>query len=243
MLKKLLSTLGVGGANIDFVLRDANIRAGEEQEGVIRVTPGTLNQRVGGIIFRLIAQSRLEDRSVTSEIERWKVAENFEITAGGQPFEIPISYRIPPKSPISTSFTRLSLTTALDSDAVIDPSDVDRITVLPEARVQLIMDAFRQLGFRENSSDSGRFNGRWQEFEYVPAGSRARHIKELDVIYDVRSDGVMLLVEAERRSLLLDILNLDELGERRMRIFLPNQVFLDAGSVGRVLDGELISSL
>jgi len=243
MLKKLLATLGVGGAKIDFVLRDANIRAGEESGGVIRVSPGSLNQRVDGIIFRLIAQSRLEDRSVTTEIERWKVAENFEIAAGAQQFEIPISYRIPPKSPISTPFTRLSLTTALDSDAVMDPSDVDRITVLPETRVQLVMDAFRQFGFRENSSDSGRFNGRWQEFEYVPVGARARHIKELDVIYDVRPDGVMLLVEAERRSLLLDILNLDELGERRMRIFLPNQVFLDDGSVERVLDRELISSL
>lgn len=243
MLKKLLSTLGVGGASIDFVMRNANIRAGEESGGVVRVTPGSLNQRVEGIVFRLIAQSRLEDRSVTSEIERWKVAESFEIAAGGQPFEIPVSYRIPAKSPISTPFTRLSLTTALDSDALMDPSDVDRITVLPEARVELIMNSFRQLGFRENNRDSGRFNGRWQEFEYLPTGGRARHIKELDVIYDVRSDGVMLLVEAEKRSLLLDILNLDELAERRMRIFLPNQVLLDADSVARVLERELISSL
>lgn len=243
MLKELLSSLGVGGATIDFVLGEASIRAGEVLGGVVRVVPGTLNQRVGGIVFRLVAQSRLEERSITSEIDRQTVAEAFEITSGGRPFEMPIRYRIPFKSPVSSAFTRLSLTTTLDSDAIIDPSDVDRITVLPERRVQMVMNAFRELGFRENVSDSGRFNGRWQEFEYVPVGGRARHIKELDVIYDVRSDGVMLLVEAERRSLLLDILDLEELGERRMRIFLADQFLQDIDAVCRELDRKLISSL
>jgi sporulation-control protein len=243
MFKKFLATLGVGGANIDFALKDTSVRAGEVLNGIVRVAPGSLNQRVGSIEFRLVAQSRVEDRSVTTEIDRQKTAEAFEITAGGRPFEMPVNYRIPSRSPVSTQFTRLSLTTALDSDAVIDPSDVDRITVLPEVRVQLVMNALHELGFRENSRDSGRFNGRWQEFEYIPAGTRARHIKELDVIYDVRPDGIMLLAEVEKRSLLLDVLNLEELAEKRIRVFISNDFFQNTGSVARELDRKLISSL
>ncbi|MDN5364636.1 MAG: sporulation-control protein [Eubacteriales bacterium] len=81
----------------------------------------------------------------------------------------------------------------------------------------------KELGFARKRSTEV-FNGRYQEFEYVPRGFMRGELDELDVIYHLRQDRVGLFMQVDRKArglsgLLADALDLDE---RNVFFFISN---------------------
>lgn len=222
MFKRVLTALGIGGAKIDLILPKDRFYAGETFEGLLKVLPGSSRQEISGIYLHLITESKSDEGTQQYEIDNHSITGSFEIDGGQEAFEARIEYTIPYYAPVTTHLTRSYLITGLETMG-LDPKDQDHIEILPEPRVRVIMDAFDRLGFMKGRDDFGVYNGKYQEFEYKPPGSLAGKVKEVDVIFQPTKEGVFLLTEFEKKSILLDILDLEELGESRHRLFLPNE--------------------
>lgn len=228
MLGKILSSIGVGSARLDLVLPQQRYYAGEEIAGILSVSGGIADQLVNKVYVQLVVKSEYrkdkELKRVVKVVDEGVLTEGFHIKAGEERREIPVKYTLPENIPITTGATKLYLVTRLDISAAVDPKDSDPIEVLPGRRQKVAMEALeKELGFARKRG-TGVFNGRYQEFEYVPRGFMRGELDELEVVYHIREDGVGLFMQVDRKTrglsgLLADALDLDE---RNVFFFISN---------------------
>lgn len=241
MLKKVLSSIGIGSSRVDLVLPKREFRAGEKVNGFLEISGGLTNQKINGIYIELIVTSRHEDSHITKPLDHQVIAGSLDIGAGQTVQKIPVSYTLPENIPLSAGKTRLFLTCSMDITNAVDPRDNDPITVLPCPRLDIIMRALEQeLGF-VHKPGSGYFNGRHQEFEYRPTRFMRGYLDELEVIFEVHRGGIGLYIELDRKArglggLLMEHLELDE---TRTSLFLDNAQITGPGAVARLIGNFL----
>lgn len=208
--KKLLASLGAGGASVETVLTEANVVPGGVVQGEVRIQGGSVDQQIEALSVGLQARVEVEggDQEVKQDIEftKQRLGGAFEVKAGAV-HVVPFGLEIPWETPITSIAGQqlhgmnIGVTTELEIARAVDSGDLDPINVHPLPAQQALLDAFVQLGFRFKSADMERGHIRgtrqrlpfYQEIEFQPPQQyRGLNQVELTFIADDREMDVVL---------------------------------------------------
>ncbi|MFK4071449.1 sporulation protein [Streptomyces sp. NPDC029674] len=208
--KKLLASLGAGGASVETVLTEVNVVPGGVVQGEVRIQGGSVDQEIEGLSVGLQARVEVEgnDQETKQDIEftKQRLGGAFTLQAN-QVHAVQFSLEIPWETPVTSIDGQqlrgmdIGVTTELEIARAVDSSDLDPIIVHPLPAQQAILDAFIQLGFRFKSADMERGHIRgtrqklpfYQEIEfYPPQQYRGLNQVELSFVADDREMDVVL---------------------------------------------------
>ncbi|MFI8291247.1 sporulation protein [Streptomyces sp. NPDC085614] len=208
--KKLLASLGAGGASVETVLTEENVVPGGVVQGEVRIQGGSVDQQIEGLSVGLQARVEVEggDQELKQDIEFVKVRLGgaFEVKAGAV-HVVPFGLEIPWETPVTAIAGQqlrgmnIGVTTELEIARAVDSGDLDPINVHPLPAQQAILDAFIQLGFRFKSADMERGHIRgtrqrlpfYQEIEFFPPQQyRGLNQVEVSFVADDREMDVVL---------------------------------------------------
>ncbi|OPX88290.1 MAG: Sporulation-control protein spo0M [Pelotomaculum sp. PtaB.Bin104] len=246
MFKNLLAGVGIGAARVDLEIQKRRIALGETIEGVVKIKGGNVDQQVDQINITLELASQYkhdhELRSVRQKIGTIKVSDGMLIKAGSPVLTIPVRLQLPYNIPVSMGRTRYYFVTNLDVKNAFDPKDIDEITVIPNAYMQMLFDAIKSLGFRDKPS-SGDYNGRLQQFEYKPTRFMSKELDEIELYFRTSENDINIVIEIDKKSrgLLGKIADDLDLDERHVSFTLPYRSMQDAEQVAAKLK-EIIES-
>ncbi|MEV4948876.1 sporulation protein [Streptomyces sp. NPDC053755] len=208
--KKLLASLGAGGASVETVLTEENVVPGGVVQGEVRIQGGSVDQQIEGLSVGLQARVEVEggDQETRQDIEFVKVRLGgaFEVKAGAV-HVVPFGFDVPWETPVTAiggqqlRGMNIGVTTELEIARAVDSGDLDPINVHPLPAQQAILDAFLQLGFRFKSADMERGHIRgtrqklpfYQEIEFFPPQQyRGLNQVEVSFVADDREMDVVL---------------------------------------------------
>ncbi|MFJ2258057.1 sporulation protein [Streptomyces sp. NPDC087844] len=209
--KRLLASLGAGGASVETELTEVNVVPGGVVQGEVRIQGGSVSQRIEGLSVGLQAKVEVEgsdDQEYKQNIEftKLQLGGAFELQANGV-HAVPFGLEIPWETPItniagqSLRGMNIGVTTELAIARAVDSGDLDPISVHPLPAQQALLDAFLQLGFRFKSADleKGHIRGTrqklpfYQEIEFFPPQQyRGLNQVELTFVADDREMDVVL---------------------------------------------------
>lgn len=198
MFKKFLAKLGKGSAQVDLVLKNNQFQSGDLIEGELIVQGGTVEQEINKIEVDLYLYVRVKTQEYTYKILSIPFLQPFKI----QPSErksLPVQAHLPDNLPLSSYTVHYFFVTNLDIAGGVDSSDRDYIEVVPPHRLNQLLAAFDQLGFREKQ-DSRSFNGYTQEFEFFPTTFLHGRVEEVEFVVAFEPDQLRLLVEVDKYS-------------------------------------------
>ncbi|MEU5422576.1 sporulation protein [Streptomyces sp. NPDC001407] len=208
--KKLLASLGAGGASVETVLFEENVLPGGVVQGEVRIEGGSVAQRIQGLSVGLQARVEVEggEEEYKKDVEftRVQLGGAFEVQAGAVhvvPFGLEVPWETPVTNFLGRHLTgmRVGVTTHLAIARAVDSSDLDPVHVHPLPAQQAILDAFGRLGFAFKSADleQGHISGTrqrlpfYQEIEFrVPSQYRGLEEVELSFVADDRAMDVVL---------------------------------------------------
>ncbi|MEU9114223.1 sporulation protein [Streptomyces sp. NPDC048483] len=208
--KKLLASMGAGGASVETVLFEENVVPGGVVQGEVRIQGGSVAQDIQGVSVGLQAKVEVEtsDGEVKRDIQFTKVQLGgaFQVQAGAAhtvPFGLEIPWETPITNFMGTHLRGMSVgvTTELAIARAVDSGDLDPVNVHPIPAQQAILDAFGRLGFRFKSADleQGKIRGTrqtlpfYQEIEFhAPQQYRGLNQVELSFVADDREMDVVL---------------------------------------------------
>ncbi|AXK34248.1 sporulation protein [Streptomyces armeniacus] len=208
--KKLLASVGAGGASVETVLTEPNVVPGGVVQGEVRIQGGSVAQQIEGLSVGLQAQVEVEsqDNEFKQNIvfNKQQLGGAFEVQPGAV-HAVQFGLEIPWETPI-TSFMGRQLTgmnigvvTELEIARAVDSGDLDPVNVHPLPAQQALLDAFGALGFRFKSADmeKGHIRGTrqrlpfYQEIEFfAPEQYRGLNAVELSFVADDREMDVVL---------------------------------------------------
>ncbi|MFE2188798.1 sporulation protein [Streptomyces sp. NPDC059455] len=208
--KKLLASMGAGGASVETVLTEENVVPGGIVQGEVRIQGGSVAQQIEGLSVGLQARVEVEgnDQEYKQDVEftRQRLGGAFEVQPGAV-HAVQFGLEIPWETPITMFMGRhltgmnVGVTTELAIARAVDSGDLDPVNVHPLPAQQAILDAFGNLGFRFKGADLERGHIRgtrqrlpfYQEIEfYAPDQYRGLNQVELTFVADDREMDVVL---------------------------------------------------
>ncbi|RNG19113.1 sporulation protein [Streptomyces botrytidirepellens] len=208
--KKLLASLGAGGASVETVLTEENVVPGGVVQGEVRIQGGSVAQQIEGLSVGLQARVEVErdDQEVKQNVEftRQQLGGAFEVQPGAV-HAVQFGLEIPWETPVTTFLghhltgMHVGVTTELAIARAVDSGDLDPVNVHPLPAQQAILDAFGALGFRFKNADleKGHIRGTrqklpfYQEIEFhAPQQYRGLNQVELSFVADDREMDVVL---------------------------------------------------
>ncbi|MFD0034744.1 sporulation protein [Streptomyces sp. NPDC127172] len=208
--KRLLASLGAGGASVETVLTEVNVVPGGVVQGEVRIQGGSVDQDIEGLSVGLQARVEVEgaDQETKQDIEftKLRLGGAFQLQANAV-HAVPFGLGIPWETPVTTidgqqlRGMNIGVTTELEIARALDSGDLDPINVHPLPSQQAILDAFIGLGFRFKSADMERGHIRgtrqklpfYQEIEFFPPQQyRGLNQVELSFVADDREMDVVL---------------------------------------------------
>ncbi|MFF0555367.1 sporulation protein [Streptomyces sp. NPDC020472] len=213
--KKLLASLGAGGATVETVLTEENVVPGGVVQGEVRIQGGSVDQQIEGLSVGLQARVEVEggDQEHKQDIEFVKVRLGgaFEVKAGAV-HVVPFGLEIPWETPVTTVAGQqlrgmnIGVTTELEIARAVDSGDLDPINVHPLPAQQAILDAFIQLGFRFKSADMERGHIRgtrqklpfYQEIEFF-APQQYRGLNQVEVSFVADDHEMDVVLEMDKK--------------------------------------------
>ncbi|MFD9791757.1 sporulation protein [Streptomyces sp. NPDC059070] len=208
--KRLLASLGAGGASVETELTEANVVPGGVVQGEVRIQGGSVDQQIEGLSVGLQARVEVEggEHETKQDIEftKLRLGGAFEVKAGAV-HVVPFGLEIPWETPVTAidgqqlRGMNIGVTTELAIARAVDSGDLDPIHVHPLPAQQAILDAFIKLGFRFKSADMERGHIRgtrqrlpfYQEIEFhAPSEYRGLNQVELTFVADDRAMDVVL---------------------------------------------------
>ncbi|MBL0388489.1 sporulation protein [Tumebacillus sp. ITR2] len=130
LLGKVFASFGVGNAKVNTHLEYSQYRIGDEVRGVVHIQGGNVEQEIDEIYLYLLTTHTGGQEQADKEIARVRLTESFKVLEN-QEKEIPFSFILPETTPITGNGRIVWVHTGLDIDNAVDPTDNDRITVLP----------------------------------------------------------------------------------------------------------------
>ncbi|OXS32112.1 sporulation protein [Streptomyces sp. XY006] len=208
--KKLLASLGAGGASVETVLHEVNVVPGGVVQGEVRIQGGSVNQQIEGLSVGLQAKVEVEsgDQEYKQDIEftKSRLGGAFELQANAV-HAVQFGLEIPWETPITMidgqalRGMNIGVSTELEIARAVDSSDLDPVNVHPLPAQKAILDAFIQLGFWFKNADMERGVIRgtrqklpfYQEIEFFPPQQyRGLHQVELSFVADEHAMDVVL---------------------------------------------------
>ncbi|MFE9660702.1 MULTISPECIES: sporulation protein [unclassified Streptomyces] len=213
--KKLLASLGAGGASVETVLTEVNVVPGGVVQGEVRIQGGSVNQKIEALSVGLQARVEVEsnDQEYKQDIEftKQRLGGAFELQAGAV-HAVQFGLEIPWETPI-THFggqhlhgMNIGVTTELEIARAVDSGDLDPIHVHPLPAQQAILDAFAQLGFRFKGADMerGAIRGTrqqlpfYQEIEFLPP-QQYRGLNQVELSFVTDRVGMDVVLEMDKK--------------------------------------------
>jgi sporulation-control protein len=224
MFKQLLARVGIGSAQVETTLDNTSPIPGEILEGNVQIRGGEIAQDIEDIYLKVTTLYQRESGDSTVEEEcvlvNHRLLERFQIQPE-QEITIPFSLQLPYETPLALGKQLVYLQTGLDIQIAIDPGDRDRLDVQPHPLMQSVFQALEELGFNLHQAicqHSLHFGGTFpfvQELEFRPTGMYRNLLDELEVIFQLHSNRLEVLLEIDRRGrglggFLADAFDLDE---------------------------------
>ncbi|MFJ7747892.1 sporulation protein [Peribacillus sp. NPDC097295] len=222
MLKKLLSSIGMGSAKVDTKLYKTNFIPGELLEGIVEIQGGQVEQRIDEVYLSVFCNYTIESDDGNHEndavLGKYKLLDSFVINPN-ESKSIPFSISIPNDVPITTGKTNVWLQTGLDISMSIDPQDRDYIEIQPHPLVNAFLLSVKSLGFRLRKTEAkkapGYLRGRLpfaQEFEFVPTSGPFRgRLDELEAVFFISEDRVDAIIQVDKKGgYLAEMFDMDE---------------------------------
>lgn len=241
MLKKIFSTIGVGGAKVDTVLDNHELRAGGEVKGKVIIYGGKADQHIN----KLIIYTMTSMKGKTYTMWETLVCENMQIHEG-EKYELDFTYMLPPDMPVTERNVVSWLYTGLDVSMAKDSSDEDHIKVLPHPIVQNIFDIMHQMNFRVDKASIAEVHPEMdtflpviQEYEFKPQGGDFhKKIDEVEIIFVPREgDVVDLYLEIDKKAgMLREMFDKDE---KHVHIRIDASVGYDGDQLGQLIQNIL----
>ncbi|MGW2639723.1 sporulation protein [Streptomyces sp. NPDC001348] len=213
--KKLLASLGAGGASVETVLSEVNVVPGGVVQGEVRIQGGSVNQNIEGLAVGLQARVEVEsgDEEYKQNIEftKLRLGGAFELQAGAV-HAVPFGLEIPWETPVTMidgqalRGMHIGVKTELEIARAVDSSDLDPINVHPLPAQKAILDGFIQLGFRFKSADMERGHIRgtrqrlpfYQEIEFYPP-SQYRGLNQVELSFVADEHAMDVVLEMDKK--------------------------------------------
>lgn len=198
MKKRVLSSIGIGGATVDTVLPDVEFSPGDTVTATVALHGGDSTQEISGISFTLKARDE-----AGSGGERVLASFGLDEAVTLQPDEersLPLEFEIPNWTPLTTGAVSVWLETRVDIAWAVDASDEDQIAVVPDAAITALFDALDALGFERESAhlaDVAFVDDRpfAQKFDYRPTDRFTDDLADLEVTIMPRATDLRVLLE------------------------------------------------
>jgi Sporulation control protein len=201
-MKRVLSSIGVGAATVDTVFPRTDLGPSETVTADVELYGGDATQNIEGIYFQL--KTRLAD-----DEDRERIVGEFAVDEAVtlEPDEertIPVEVTVPQWTPLTRGGTSVWLETGLDIDWAKDPTDRDRIDVLPGEHSTALFEAVEELGFALRTTrvvDTPHLDDRpfAQQFDFRPTDEQfVAHLDSLAVTIAPREDDLRTFLEFDR---------------------------------------------
>ncbi|PZT53481.1 sporulation protein [Paenibacillus silvae] len=207
--KKMLASVGVGAAKVNTELHTTEVMPGGILSGVVYIEGGDVEQQVDRIYLSIkthyIRESNDRKIQETAVVAKYLLTDGFTLQPGDK-LEKSFQFDLPQNLPIALHRADVWVETGLDISSSVDPSDRDRLHVVPSREMQIVLDAIDLLGFklREVTNDyAPKLGGNLpfvQEFEYVPTSKFRGYLDELEVLFYPMGDSLELLLQIDRRA-------------------------------------------
>ena len=150
MFEKLLSSIGIGGAKVNTVLKQEKLQPGKTLHGKVMIYGGKVAQPITGITLVLkITYYRDADHSeqhhITVPLAK-KVVADLAIIKPGESEVIPFDMQVPYNTPITTDEQTVFLETIVHIPNAVNPSDIDPVEVYQPVLTETIK-KIEALGF------------------------------------------------------------------------------------------------
>jgi sporulation-control protein len=216
MFQKVLASFGQGGAKVDARLLDRSVRPGAPLRGEIMLTGGQVDQEVSTLAVTLLARVETLGQGTETEdlpLEKTQIGSNAVVRAGQQ-LTVPFELRLPWETPVTTVLGKhltgmaVGLQTNLDlSGTVVDPQDIDAVSIEPLPAQHRVLDALSRLGFqfRNAGLEKNRIAGVdqhlpfIQEIRFAPPQTFATIFNEVAVTFLARPRDVQVVLDVDKR--------------------------------------------
>ncbi len=205
-MKRILSSVGIGSAEVDLVLSDTTVTQGEPVDADVEVVGGNSDQEIEEIYYAILTRYSADDTRRTGVIDEGTLVEGFTAEAGDER-TIDVELEIPPATPVTMGGASVWIETGLDIEWAVDPDDRDDLQVQPDERTRDLLEAMDALGFRYDSAkniadEHGQLTTEYnfvQEFEFKPrTGEYVGELDEIEVVPLPDEDSVEFVVEVDR---------------------------------------------
>ncbi|MBG9792494.1 SpoOM family protein [Paenibacillus dendritiformis] len=205
MFNRFLASAMYEGSQIDTLLERGRYAPGEQMRGIVKLRGGPLSRRIEGI--HLILQTDYAEPHLPQGISRACTLMRYPVCsyvcAGPlETKELPFCIQLPAHLPLTIGETSVWLQTVMENGEAREPSDEDRIEVIPSVEQSIVIDAVNRLGFRLRSIhclpwDGSGFPSFMQPFEFVAASSFQDLISGLRLVFWRGEEGMELYVYTE----------------------------------------------
>ncbi|PIW59061.1 sporulation protein [Shewanella sp. CG12_big_fil_rev_8_21_14_0_65_47_15] len=216
MFKKILASVGIGGASVDTQLVDNRLQPGQIFHATIVIKGGNVSQQISGLDLALLTKIKVSDDNENyfknHQLASWRLTESFEIKAG-EIREIPFAGKLHPETPftllpVRNNQCQVWLQTGVDIDTALDPNDVDVLEILPTPVAEHVLNAMDSLGYVLFKADveQGFLNTRafsstsgcYQELEFKPRSMGFNAVREVEVSLVCEAEQTHVLIELDR---------------------------------------------
>ncbi|WP_114417948.1 sporulation protein [Marinospirillum perlucidum] len=216
MFKKILASVGIGGAKVDTILHKETLYPGDTFEATVMIKGGETEQEISGLDLALAARVKQEvdDAEVylSKTLAKWHLADQFTL----QPHEtreIPVSGELPLETPITSNNARNNQTqvwiaTGLNIDMALDARDKDILNIIPTPTQAAVLKAMEECGYSLVKADVEKGGlrapnfqstlGCYQELEYRPNSFALFGLKEVEVSFVPTPTETHILFELDR---------------------------------------------
>jgi sporulation-control protein len=215
MFKKMMASMGAGGAKVQTTLNTPSVYPGGVVEGLIDIQGGSVDQQIEYVAVALTA--RVEVESGDSEYDSMVTFHQHRLTGSfklddGARHQMPFQLQVPWETPFNVIGGQqlpkcfVGVRTELEIARSVDKADVDPIAVYALPAHERLLSAFTQLGFRFKGADfeKGRVTGSqlpfYQEIEFYSAPQFAHSINELEVTFVTRNTDMDVILEVDKKG-------------------------------------------
>lgn len=193
MFKKIMASFGIGSAKVNLVLDKQHCRIGEALRGKAVVEGGSVDQEVNSLDVDIMLKFNVRGKEFSRVVHTLNVARNFYVKSKKN-LEFPLEHFLPVDYPISKGSVSYHMVTKMDIARSTNSGDTDNLVVLPSREMELIIEAFDILGFKEKMG-SGRIEKYGQEFTYYPTTIFGEQLRELAFKFYNENNNIKLFLE------------------------------------------------
>jgi len=212
-MRRVLSSIGIGAATVDTVFPRTELGPGETVTADVELYGGDATQEIEGVYFRLKTRP-------SSDTDRERTIGEFAVDEAvmlepGEERTIPVEVTVPRWTPLTRGGASVWLKTGLEIDWAKDPTDRDRIDILPGEHTAALFETVEELGFALRATDlvdTPHLDDRpfAQEFDFQPTdGQFGTDLDGLAITIAPREDDLRTFITFDRVDEVADAYDMD----------------------------------